>query len=80
MSISEVMTVIEQLSLAERIAIMEETLRLIRQDMASNKPKKGVVEKKQSLADAAALLLSDYRTDKELTAFSALDSEDFYAA
>ena len=33
-----------------------------------------------SLAQAADMLLSDYTTDAELTAFSVLDREDFYAA
>ena len=34
---------------------------------------------KSKLAAAAQALLADYTTDKELTAFSALDSEDFHA-
>jgi hypothetical protein len=32
--------------------------------------------KRQELAAAAQALLSDYQTDKELTAFTALDGED----
>ena len=32
--------------------------------------------KKQELAAAARALLSDYQTDKDLTAFNALDGED----
>ena len=31
------------------------------------------------LAEAAALLLNDYREDAELTSFTALDREPFYA-
>lgn len=33
----------------------------------------------RELAIAAEALLDDYTNDKELTAFSALDAEDFYA-
>jgi predicted CopG family antitoxin len=32
--------------------------------------------KRQEMADAAKALLSDYQTDQELTAFTALDGED----
>ena len=33
----------------------------------------------RALAQAAQALLADYQTDPELTAFSALDGEDFHA-
>ncbi len=33
-----------------------------------------------SLADAAARMLADYSNDAELTAFTALDGEDFHEA
>jgi hypothetical protein len=36
-------------------------------------------EKKRRLAEAAEALLPDYTTGGELTAFTALDGEDFYA-
>ncbi len=35
--------------------------------------------KKEELAAAAQALLQDYIEDKELTAFTALDAEDFHA-
>ncbi len=35
--------------------------------------------KKQELALAAQALLADYKDDADLTAFTALDSEDFHA-
>jgi hypothetical protein len=35
--------------------------------------------KKQELARAANALLADYQSDTELTAFTALDAEDFHA-
>jgi hypothetical protein len=37
-------------------------------------------ERKRQLAAAAEALLSDYTADGELTIFTALDSEDFYAS
>ena len=36
-----------------------------------------VIERKQSALAAAQALLADYQTDPELTAFQALDGEDF---
>ncbi len=35
--------------------------------------------RRQQLAQAAEALLADYQTDPELTAFTALDGEDFHA-
>ena len=37
------------------------------------------IHRRSQLAAAAQALLDDYKTDKELTAFSALDGEDFHA-
>jgi predicted DNA-binding ribbon-helix-helix protein len=36
-------------------------------------------QRKSDLAAAAKVLLADYQNDPELTAFSALDAEDFHA-
>ena len=36
-------------------------------------------QRKAEMRKAAETLLEDYRTDKELTAFAALDGEDFHA-
>jgi predicted CopG family antitoxin len=35
--------------------------------------------RRSQLADAAQALLNDYTTDKELTAFTVLDGDDFHA-
>ena len=35
--------------------------------------------RKREMAKAAQVLLSDYQTDEELTAFTALDGDDVYA-
>ncbi len=60
---------IERLPLGRRILLMEKTLRSIRES-----------EHKRKMAAAADLLDADYRTDSELTAFTALDLENFYEA
>jgi hypothetical protein len=59
---------IEKLSIADRMIIVENTIRGIREETV----------KEHSLAEAARALLADYRKDKELVAFTALDGEDFY--
>lgn len=58
---------IVKLPLPERIKLAESILRNIRMES-------------QSLASGAKALLEDYKTDKELTAFGALDMENFYEA
>ncbi|MDR3236469.1 MAG: hypothetical protein LBT48_07095 [Prevotellaceae bacterium] len=58
---------IKRLPLVARVQIMEQTLRSIRQE-----------ETKRQMADAANLLCDDYLNDRKLTAFTALDFEDFY--
>lgn len=59
-----------KLPIIERMLIIENTIKSIREEAT----------KERSLRVGAEALLSDYKTDKELTAFTALDSEDFYEA
>ena len=49
--------------------MIEKTIHSIRMQEDSNQ-----------MSKAANLLMSDYKTDKELTAFTNLDYEDFYEA
>ncbi len=58
---------IQRLPISKRIYVVEKTIHLIRTQEDNNIMKK-----------AADTLFSDYKTDKELTAFSNLDFEDFY--
>jgi hypothetical protein len=60
---------IQQLSLAKRFWIVEETLKSIKLE-----------ETNHSLAFAASELYDDYKNDSELTAFTSLDLEHFYEA
>jgi len=68
MSSKEILREIRHLSVKERLLIVEKTIQTIR-DESSN-----MVE------EAVELLYKDYKTDKELTAFTNLDCENFYEA
>jgi hypothetical protein len=69
MDTKELVQEIDQLSLDKKIFIMEKILKSIRREEVSS-----------SMRKAAEELRSDYLNDPELTAFTALDSEDFYEA
>ncbi len=58
---------IQRLPIVQRIYIVEKTMSLLRKQEESN-----------SMSIAAEALLNDYTADKELTAFTNLDFEDFY--
>lgn len=53
----------------ERILVIEQVLQTL---------KKSETAPTLSLAEAARLMEHEYRTDAELTAFTALDADDFY--
>ena len=61
---------IESLPVEDRLYLIEQTLKSIRR-------KKPV---KQDILKAARSLKSEYLNNKELTAFTSLDSEGFYEA
>ena len=60
---------IKRLPLQKQIYVIEKTIHSIRMQEDSNQ-----------MSKAANLLMSDYKTDKELTAFTNLDYEEFYEA
>jgi hypothetical protein len=66
---SEIIKEIKRLSVDKRLIIVEQTLKSIRES-----------ENKKQLEAAAEALYSDYTADKELTALTELDFEDFYEA
>ncbi len=68
MTATAIIDEINRLPLAEKLLVVEKTLEAIRQ------------EKKLSLKEAANLLYDDYKSDKELTIFTQLDTEPFYEA
>lgn len=61
----ELIQEINHLSIKERIYILERILHCIRME-------------EEELKIAADTLLDDYQNDDELTAFTALDAENFY--
>ncbi len=67
MDTSELIKEIKKLPTQKRMIVVEKTIQSIRQD-----------EDKIQMEKAAVLLLEDYSTDYELTAFSNIDYEDFY--
>lgn len=69
MNPTQIISEINHLSLAEKLYIMEMIVQSIRKE---TQPSNSDLER------AASLLLSDYTEDKELTAFTALNGEDFY--
>ena len=77
MTQTEIMEELKKLTTVERLAVVEAALRLIREDLQEGDQSLTKIERKRQLAEAAKALLPDYTTDSELTAFTALDGEDF---
>ena len=80
MTYTEMLETLKQLTLTERLALMEAALHLIREELQQRAQQPATDERTARLAAAAKALLSDYTTETELTSFTALDSEDFYEA
>ncbi len=69
MRTSEIIREIQRLPMQKRMWVVEKAIHLIRKQ-----------EDNDQLQRAADYLFSDYTTDKELTAFTHIDFEDFYEA
>jgi hypothetical protein len=67
MRTNELIKEIIKMPIQKRIYLIEKTIHSIRENTDSDQ-----------MLKAADKLLVDYKTDKELTAFSNLDFEDFY--
>ncbi|MBC7227251.1 MAG: hypothetical protein H5T61_08465 [Thermoflexales bacterium] len=68
-----------RLPIPERLTIIESMLQGVREDLRRMAQATSRAERRSQLAKAAEILLPDYMEDAELTAFTALDGEDFYA-
>jgi hypothetical protein len=79
MTYTEMLETLKKFTLSERLALMEATLHLMREELQQHE-QPATDETTARLATAAQALLPDYTTDTELTSFTALDSEDFYEA
>ncbi len=67
METQEIIRAIKKLPVSERLVIIEQTLRSIREK-----------ETQKRIKNAVDLLYNDYKDDQELTAFMVLDCEKFY--
>lgn len=79
---SDLLNAIRRLPLRERLAVLEDSLHDLREDIAAADPRDGkrVVARgrDQELRKAAERALPLYRAGGELTAFTALDTDPFY--
>ena len=69
MKTDEIIKEIERLPIPKRIYVIEKAIQLIRKQ-------EDAIQMKNAVND----LMTDYKSDKELTAFTNLDMEDFYEA
>lgn len=67
MNTSEIINEINRMPISKRMYVIEMAIHSIRK-----------IENEDKLIEASNLLLSDYSNDKNLTAFTDLDFEDFY--
>ncbi len=67
MNVAEIIKEIEKLPMQERILVIERAIRALRQE-----------EESRQTDRAARELREDYNSDKDLTAFTDLDMDDFY--
>lgn len=69
MSVLEIENELERMTNSERLFVIEIAVKLIRNEKLLNK--------KSNLRKSAEIMLKEYENDKELTALTVLDSEDF---
>lgn len=74
MTTVQLLDIIKQHTLAEKLFIIEELFRDIRKETLKE------VSEKENRKKAAASLLADYQEDGELVNFTVLDNENFYEA
>ena len=68
-----------QLSLPQQLEVIQAALRIVAQRVLAVEQPSNRQDEHKSVAEAADLLLADYQEDEELTSFTALDGEPFYA-
>lgn len=80
MTQAEILEELKKLTAAERAAVLVDALQLVQADLQHLTPSTDYAALDRQLEAAAALALPFYLEDPELTAFTALDAEDFYEA
>lgn len=68
----QILEEIGRLPIPDRLTIIEDVVRLIRQDLRTAKQAQRQADQKRQLATAAQVLLADYAVGGELTVFTAL--------
>lgn len=75
----EILSEFEKLPIKQQLEVLESALRILRSRLRERELPGEQTARPLPLAEAAQLLLSDYTLDDELTAFTVLDGEPFYA-
>ena len=78
MQYAEILEECKKLTLIERLALIEAVVQLMREDLPQIEQPSTKGSNARQLAAAARMLRADYAEDRELTSFTALDSEDFH--
>lgn len=76
----EILEQIKKLPAAERLMVVEEALRSIREELDQIEKPMADTDLRRTLTAAAEALLPDYEPGGDLTGFTALDGEDFHGA
>jgi hypothetical protein len=79
MTRSEILEELKKLPPEELLAVVEAALVQVREDLQRMKRPTPERDLKRQMAIAAEALFADYAADRELTAFTDLDAEDFHA-
>lgn len=76
MSVLEIESELEKMTNTERFFVIEIATKLIRGEM-DGKRELSLAEKRLKLRQSAEMMVSEYKTDQDLLALTALDGEDF---
>lgn len=79
MSVIEIECELQKMTNNERFFVIEIATKLIRGEM-NGKRRLSLEEKRSKLRQSAEIMLSEYKTNKDVTALTSLDSEDFLDA
>jgi hypothetical protein len=79
MSVLEIENELVKMTNQERFFVIEIAAKLIRRETLG-KSKLSLAEKRAKLRHSAEVMLSEYQTNKELTALTVLDNEEFIDA
>ncbi|MDA0745633.1 MAG: hypothetical protein O2954_03890 [bacterium] len=74
----ELLDELKRLSPEDRLELIEEALRLLKEDIRKQSQHVSTPNRRFQLAEAARVLLKDYEEDSELTSFTDLDGEAFH--